>query len=503
MDLKEQQLKLSISNNLDVLSVVIEMARQVSKLMGFPEKETNRIEMAVEEAVGNIIRFAFEEGTEDTIDIVFDVKTLGLGISVFEKGMPFDPALVGEFSPEKFNKDFGEEGLGMYLMKKLMDQFSFINHGKAGKETRLFKFLACQSVEDVMDSKSLENAKIERVQESLPKGSVEYDVRPLKPAEAVEVSKCAYTSYGFTYVHEDIYFPERVREMNKNGDLISFVCATPDGEIIAHAALEKENDQLVPQFGVAVTKPRYRGQGCLNKLNIALMEDAVKRGFMGVFGRGITTHFFSQKSMLKHQLYPCALLLSSGMERNYKGIDQKKIQRESVVLQFRYINRPAGYKIFLPEKHWEMILEIYGFIKGEPEILTPGQGLQLDKEASIVHVKTNLSSKTSDIIIRKFGLDILQLVQEKLRVLCQERTEAIYLYMRLSDPFTAFLCNRFESMGFFFAGIMPASGNGDMLILQFLNNYEIDFDYIELGCPEAQKITDYVRKNSNNQTIER
>ncbi len=45
----------------------------------------------------------------------------------------------------------------------------------------------------------------------------------MKSEEAVDVSKCAYTSYGYTYVHEDVYYPDRLKVLNEKEDVISFI----------------------------------------------------------------------------------------------------------------------------------------------------------------------------------------------------------------------------------------------------------------------------------------
>ncbi|MCF8229009.1 MAG: ATP-binding protein [Bacteroidales bacterium] len=500
MKIEHEKIELVIYNNYDLLAVVIDLAKSLATAMKFEEVDIRKIELGVEEAVGNIIKYAFEEGEREKVKIVFSVESLGLGISVFEKGLPFDPDVIAEFSPEKFMQDLSDEGLGMYLLKQYMDEFSFINHGKEGKETRIFKYRHNRDLEQILNEEEKARAVAEREYEQLPRGSVKYTIRSLQPEEAVEVSRCAYTSYGYTYVHEAIYYPERVRAMNKSGDLISFVALNDEnGDIMSHCALEREEDPFLPQVGVAATKPVYRGQGCLNGLNIALLNEARKRKFTGVFGRGISTHNYSQRSMLKHGLMPSALLVSSGKERKYKGIEQKKVQRESVVLQMIYMNEPQEHWVYPPAEHREMIRKIYGFIRGNPEIREIPQDLKPPEQASVIHLQTNMNSLVADIYIRSFGSDAVPEVARNLKKLCREEILSIYLHLPLADPLTAKLCREFEKLGFFFAGIMPASENRDRLILQYLNNYAIDYNYIATACDETQEILDYVRSQDPNE----
>lgn len=503
MGISNETIEMIIPNNYDILPVVIESASKIAGLMGFDDQDTRKIELGVEEAVGNIIKYAFDKGDRSTVRIVFSLERLGLGISVFEKGIPFDPSLVAEFSPEKFNKDLSDEGLGMYLLKQFMDEFSFINHGKQGKETRLFKYLHNSDIEQLMDEAEKEKALQEREEEKLPAGSIKYSVRRMLPEEAVEVSRCAYTSYGYSYANEAFYYPERVREMNATEDVISFVAINRENdEVMAHCALEREEDRQIPQMGVAATKPRYRGQGCLNNLNVALLHEAEKQNFTGVFAYCISTHFFSQKAMLKHQLMPCAFMASFGPEMKFKEIDQKIMQRESVFIQFKYLLNPGEHYIYPPRKHEKMIRKMYGFIGGDPEIRTIAVAPELPRKSSVLRVNTNASLVTASIFVIDYGEDLVKEIADITKRLCRDRIMTIYLYLKLADPLTAVAVEDTEEQGFFFSGIKPGSHNGDMLIMQYLNNHVIDYDYIAAGCDESKEILDYIRKTDPNYQVQ-
>jgi len=48
-------------------------------------------------------------------------------------------------------------------------------------------------------------------------------------------------------------------------------------------------------------------------------------------------------------------------------------------------------------------------------------------------------------------------------------------------------------MGFFFAGILPRTRIGDVLIMQFLNNVDLDYDKITAYSDMAKEILNYIR----------
>jgi len=92
---------------------------------GFTANEIYAIQTAVDEACANIIDHAY--GGEDIGDIKIDVKKTktGIQITLIDSGKPFNPNEVPEpdiRSPLEIRK---ERGLGVFFMRKLMDNVRF------------------------------------------------------------------------------------------------------------------------------------------------------------------------------------------------------------------------------------------------------------------------------------------------------------------------------------------------------------------------------------------
>ena len=97
----------------------------------------------------------------------------------------------------------------------------------------------------------------------------------MKPSEAIEVSKCIYRAYGYSYGYEHLYYPERLLELNNGGRMHSAVATTEDGEIIGHCALIYWHDNAqIAEMAQGVVKPEYRSQGCFAKLTGYLIDKA-------------------------------------------------------------------------------------------------------------------------------------------------------------------------------------------------------------------------------------
>ncbi len=487
-----KQMSLRVPNDPAYLAHILASVRLSAEMAGFRDNDITRIEMGVEEACANVIQHAFSPGEEASFEVVIRREVLGIRILIREQGLPFDISQLPEYNQKDAAAQYESKGLGLFLMKSMLDEVSYHNLGKEGREVQLFKYRSDKPINELMEEAELEKARVAMEEETLPKGSVVYTVRRMLPEEAVEVSRGAYCSYGYTYVLDHIYFPDRVRELNERNELISYVAVTDTNIVIGHTALEvEERDPLVPQLGVAFTMPKYRGQGCLNQLTPALIEDGRRRGFTALYARGITTHPYSQKSILKFGFSEVAILLSCGVEREYKGIIEGKSQRESVAVLFRYLQYPQKLRLYVPERHQDMVRFIYeklGVTPDFPEVFP----VQTEGE-SVVSMQPEMVNKVAKLSIERYGADILPQIKTNLQRLCLERFETIYLYLPLKDPATAYCCKDFEQLGFYFSGVMPGSEGRDCLILQYQNNYEVDLSKVMLAEQTGQAILDYIR----------
>jgi len=103
------------------------------------------------------------------------------------------------------------------------------------------------------------------------------------------------------------------------------------------------------------------------------------------------------------------------------------------------------------------------------------------------------------MIIDRYGRNIVNELRNKVKEICQQKTEIVNLFLNLSDPLTGAYAPQFEKLGFFFAGILPGGfRDGDALILQYLNNVPIDYDAIQVKSAMAKKLLAYVRQQDPN-----
>lgn len=482
--------KLSIQNHVENLPEAEACAEKVAGLIGFSEHDNKQIQLALEEALTNIIKHSFAPGQLEDIDIEFTQLSLGLKVSIWVKGIPFDPALFPIYSRKDLEEKLEDRGLGHYLISQVMDEYSYINHGKDGIEVILLKYLPMRSI-----ARMIEEGETTAIEErKTPEERPAYSIGLMQDEEAVEVSRLAYYAYGYTYPYDKIYYPDKVARLNRSGELVSMVARLESGEIIGHAALERGGDSSVnAELGIAFSNPGYRGMGIMNGLWEALIKKAREENIFGVYAMSVTSHPYSQKASHHWELNDCCLLLSRAPVIRFKDIRDNSHPRESIMITYRFLDLPEYQGVYLPERHKDMIMRIFANLGVRPEAKTTYKShIDLKGKRSRLTIKPDHGFLTATIQVDRYGEHCVKKVAEDLRQFCVERFETIYLTLNLHDPFTPLLCDEFEQLGFFFSGIHPAGRDTTYLVLQYLNNQHIDFRLLSMDADFGRELMDYV-----------
>jgi serine/threonine-protein kinase RsbW len=108
---------------------------------GFGEDDIEQIILAVDEACTNIIKHAYEFSPDGIIDIDIKFRDDKFTIAITDEGKGFDPKLIPVPDVREFYKQKKVGGLGIYLMKKLMDEVSYSVEKKNKNRVTLVKYL--------------------------------------------------------------------------------------------------------------------------------------------------------------------------------------------------------------------------------------------------------------------------------------------------------------------------------------------------------------------------
>lgn len=99
---------------------------------GFTEKAIYSLQLAADEAASNIIEHAYQGVANASLQITCDMQDDELIITMRDTGKPFDPSNVKQpnLKADLSKRQIG--GLGVYLMRKLMDEVRYESNAKTG-----------------------------------------------------------------------------------------------------------------------------------------------------------------------------------------------------------------------------------------------------------------------------------------------------------------------------------------------------------------------------------
>ncbi len=485
---------LTIPNDIDYLPIVLDYVRSLAKLAGFESRECTELEIATEEAAANVIKHAFAPGEKSSFDIRCEIQATTMVVAVCDQGIPFDPARVAEYSPGENRDDLLAAGLGGYLMKTLVDQVQYINLGSAGKETHLIKNLPGRDITEQLDGDSAQPASATQPQQNL---SGEITARAMEPTEAVEVSRCFFDAYGYSYVYEDIYYPERIVALNQNGELYSAVVVNESGEVLCHGALLfARHLPGIAEMAMAATRPHYQGQALAPKLNETIVKEAFRRKLKGIFANAVCTHPYSQRAVRKAGAKATCFLLAHSLDStSIKGIADKMADRGSVVVYYLPLQFSTEVStIYPPVKHQDMFLDLYKHLGFPVQIGEPVSADLLAGESEI-ELTINKRRQTAVLSFNRYGQDIFERLHDVLYRIKKERVQVLEAYLNLNDPQTQNMAAYLEKESFLFTGFIPGVEGGDRLVMQYFNGIVVDYDMIRLDADQARELLDYIRSH--------
>jgi serine/threonine-protein kinase RsbW len=458
--------------------------------------------LAVEEAVVNVIEHAFEPAEKASFQIIIEPSTTGLKIIVKDKGLPYAPSLVPTYAVDSDLEKMESSGLGSYLMRKSMDEVTFHNLGKEGKELHLVRRLPFRNISDYHAPEETDQHLAQAPQPGALQLDGPLEIRLTRLSETVEVSRLFYRSYGYSYVHDSIYYPDRFAQLIEEGEIISAVAVTGEDQIIGHGGLAmEEGHRRVAEAGMAATKPLMRGIGGMTKIVQFLIEYAKNQGMEGLFARAVADHPFSQKTGFKCGFRDCGILLGIGLpDTDYKNIVGLVTQRVSLVCSFLPLVEVSRCILYPPEHHRSIVEEIYdNLVIDATFVASDVNDLRKTEERTLLKSRVIPSDSRAEIVLTGYGKDTAAELAHVLKDLLHRKVEEISLYLDLQDPMTASLCREFEALGFFFSGVMPFLHFDHTLILQYLNNITLDYAQLKVASDFGHRLLNYVRERDPNQ----
>ena len=100
-----------------------EVTREIQPLLDHAQAMS--LNLALEEAVSNVMLYAYPAGSEGRVDIETVIRDDRIDFRVIDSGVPFDPTAASDPDLAVDLKDRPIGGLGIYLVKRIMDEVSY------------------------------------------------------------------------------------------------------------------------------------------------------------------------------------------------------------------------------------------------------------------------------------------------------------------------------------------------------------------------------------------
>ena len=132
---------LKIDSRTDRLILVREFVSDAAREFGFGEDDVSKISLAVDEACTNVIKHAYDFDRSKTLTVTVVPRKGYLEILITDTGKRFDPGKISTPDMKEYLAHYRKGGLGVYLMKKLMDEVEYQLLPGEKNEVRLVKYL--------------------------------------------------------------------------------------------------------------------------------------------------------------------------------------------------------------------------------------------------------------------------------------------------------------------------------------------------------------------------
>ncbi|CAA9448611.1 MAG: hypothetical protein AVDCRST_MAG14-660 [uncultured Rubrobacteraceae bacterium] len=224
--LEQLAARVTVTADAGFLPPLIDFVRQTAHRLGLRDEAAEHLDRVVEVVCRNVIEHAFEPGNDGRYDVLVLRRPGQVVVAVEDQGLPFDYECF---------KDGDDPVLSEMVHRSFADEVRFVNLGRRGNRVELIKALPHA---DVRDHLSVDEHH-ETAGASAASGDVPLEIRMMRPEESPALSRVVYRSYGYSYDRDDIYYPDRIRELQESGLMSSCVAVSPEGEFVGHLALTK------------------------------------------------------------------------------------------------------------------------------------------------------------------------------------------------------------------------------------------------------------------------
>ncbi len=178
----------------EFLPLLVSFVTEVAKGLGATPKEVSELAIASEEAGLHIIERYPGNETDEQFNVVCENTEDSLRVIFSNMGLPVNPQALPQY--EVANPEETLDGLGLFLIEKLVDHVEFVNQGREGWKTLLVKKIQHLTAKSTLPSPTSDDVSPSK--EKLR-------VLQADDSHVAGIVELAYRTYGYTYSKELFY----------------------------------------------------------------------------------------------------------------------------------------------------------------------------------------------------------------------------------------------------------------------------------------------------------
>jgi len=476
----QRSVSLAIPNDRSFLPLAIKVVEETAHLAGLEGAEVHDLLHAVRELLSNAIEHAYPPGEAGIVDLDLRLQPHGIQVSIHDMGLPFNY--------EQYLRSEREGGLRR--IPRYVDELRFANLGKEGKAFTIFKAHPLNFVDERLHPYSdLEDNS----PASLKPASIQ--IRDFLPGDGEAIARLIYSNYSYSYFKAIFYYPNKIRQMNEQGEIASVVAQTREGKIVGHFSLIRVPRSRIAEVGVAVVHPDYKGKGIMNAMLDRIINRAREMKLSAVFGEALMVHPYSQRANLRHGFAESALVL--GLVPSTMSLtDPNAVQssrRGAVLIGFKILAGARRRRVHLPRVYGDLLRQIYA--ANGLEILPVESVPEREERADVSH-ESSPFNQTGTLLIRSGGADLLHQIRHHLHRLYRKHADMIYADLNLMR------CNGIDEVvaqlkeeGFVFGGVLfYRQEDEDYLRMQMINCDHVETDHLVCHSSFCKELLGEIRR---------
>jgi GNAT superfamily N-acetyltransferase len=326
------------------------------------------------------------------------------------------------------------------------------------------------------------------------------DTMRLNTAEqAAALVDCAYETYGLTFHRPWLYDAEAILDLNRRGDVLSFV-AMEGRQVVGHIAMIRPcfdvtqdgvgiTDGAVREVGLSMVRPSHQGRGVQASISVTMMQHVLQSEIAGTYMKCVTHHTGSQKGARRSGAVPSGLLVGSVPRWiRYDGEAQDPDQPISC-MQYQLSFRPRETALYVPEG-FEWAWDVMDASCTPRTLAAPAP---VEGETRMV-VKWQGDRQLAQIYVTEAGADLADALEKKLRWLLEGHIQHVLVYLPADQPAVGVAGRELEALGLFPAGWIPDfyRGRRDALMYQASAFRGLDIGRIQVTGEDARAVVENV-----------